>query len=339
MYEFCTYFDQRYLPRGLALYASLLRNCASFRLRVLCLDAVTHEVLTDMALPSLDPISIDDFERANPDVAAARQERSLLEYYFTCTPALILHALDGVQNGELLTYLDADLWLFADPAPLLDELRDSSIGLVPHFHSPLNLRNSRGRYNIGWITFRNDERARDALTSWRQQCIDWCYAKLEDGKYADQKYLDDWPETRPGTKVLENAGAGLAPWNITGHVIAVVDGRTTIDGDDVFFFHFSQMRRVNAMIYDTMLPAFRARETGAAVEALYKPYVRELDAIYRQLAPLRLDLAPLVVPRRRFAGLPLGAYLQALARGVHRLYRGVFRGGFVYVWRGRVYGG
>ena len=32
------------------------------------------------------------------------------------------------------------------------------------------------------------------LKKWTNQCLEWCYYKLEDGKMGDQKFLDEWPK-------------------------------------------------------------------------------------------------------------------------------------------------
>ena len=47
-----------------------------------------------MQLPEVRLISIDQLERATPGLREARQNRSLIEFYFTCTPALPLYILE-----------------------------------------------------------------------------------------------------------------------------------------------------------------------------------------------------------------------------------------------------
>jgi hypothetical protein len=55
---------------------------------VLCLSDEAYESLQRVGGPGVEPIRLSDFERANPGVAAVRDQRSTMEYFFTMTPEL-----------------------------------------------------------------------------------------------------------------------------------------------------------------------------------------------------------------------------------------------------------
>ena len=63
-----------------------------------------------------------------------------------------------------------------------------------------------GRFNVGMVSFRNDVAGLACLSRWREKCIEWCYDRVEDGKFADQGYLDDWPTEHEGVVVLDMQG-------------------------------------------------------------------------------------------------------------------------------------
>ena len=129
---FCTYFDRNYLPRGLALYQSLRRHCPAFKLWVLCMDRISHEALTMLELPDVHAIALADYERDDQALLEAKQDRTLIEYYFTCSPSLPLFILANYHDVDLITYLDADLFFFADPTPVFEELGARSTGIIGH---------------------------------------------------------------------------------------------------------------------------------------------------------------------------------------------------------------
>ena len=112
MFYFCTYFDQHYLARGLALYQSIREHCSEFRLWVLCMDDTTYRILTELNLPGVYPIVLEEFERDDEPLKIAKTNRSRIEYYFTCTPSLPLYILNHWPEVGLITYIDADLFFF-----------------------------------------------------------------------------------------------------------------------------------------------------------------------------------------------------------------------------------
>jgi len=154
---YCTYFDHNYLSRGVALYRSLQRHAPGARLWVLCLSDQCHSVLKAMNLPDVVAVPLADFEAGDPEVATTRATRSTIEYFFTCTPAWMRHVMAREAGAEWVTYLDGDLYFYASPEAIYDELRGASIAIVPHRYATNIGRLQRfGTYNVGWVGARND---------------------------------------------------------------------------------------------------------------------------------------------------------------------------------------
>lgn len=275
-YHFCTYFDHRYLPRGLALYESLKKYCPAFEFWVLSLDAEGARRLSSLNLPEVHVVNIEELETFDNELRDCRKNRSLIEYYFTCTPAWLLYLLRKIDRAEIITYLDADLFFFSDPAPLYDELDKGSIGIIAHRFPPeLKHLEQFGIYNVGWLSFRRDSSAKECLGWWRERCIEWCYDRPEEGKFADQKYLDDWPVRFPATVVLQHKGAGIAPWNIGDVRLSEKDGKFYADSKPLIFFHFHMLKVLRPNLYDHGLSSYGVK-LHRILKRLYVRYLKEL---------------------------------------------------------------
>lgn len=287
MYYFCTYFDQHYLPRGLALYHSLQDQCPAFKLWVLCMDHEAFRLLTQLQLPNVIPIALEEFERNDELLLSAKQNRSTIEYYFTCTPSLPLYILDKWQEVDLITYLDADLFLFSNPQPLFDEMQNGSIGIIGHrFSAHLLKLEIHGIYNVGWLMFRRDSNALACLQWWRERCIEWCYDRLEGDRYADQKYLDDWPQRFQNVVVLQHKGANVAPWNLGNYHLSYQEETNTvfIDEQPLIFFHFHALKKLQTWLYDAQWEEYRIVSTPVLRLKIYAIYIRALTNAHRQLS-------------------------------------------------------
>lgn len=300
---FCTIFNAVYLVRGLALIDSLERHCPDHRIHVFAMDEQSASVLESLGRPKVHVVRPRDFE--TPELLRVKPSRGVAEYFWTCTPHIVQHCLEVLHEPEC-TYVDADVWLMSDPEPLFEEMGPASVLLTEHRYTPRHDQAAlSGRFCVQFMRFVADTRGRAALQWWCDRCIEWCYARREDGKFGDQKYLDDWETRFPGVHVLRHVGGGIAPWNVgrtafrrVGTQVQVRDSAET--GDDAWrplvFFHFHGLMSLSA---SRLCFAFGYRLPAEAKRWVYGPYARELERLF---GPLRSRLSGLAA-----AGVAPGA--------------------------------
>ncbi|HXA41741.1 MAG TPA: hypothetical protein VNV65_02390 [Candidatus Solibacter sp.] len=282
---YCTYFDRNYVNRAICLYQSLRDRGGPFRLYALCFDAASMEILKRLSFPEVSTIPVDDLLRGDTALTEARRTRSTVEFYFTATPSLPLYVLNHYPEVDRITYVDADLYYFADPERVFDEAHGASIAIIAHGFPPaLASRVIYGKYNVGWLSFNRDVEAVECLTRWREQCLDWCYDRVEEGRFADQKYLDDWPQRFKSVVVLEHPGANLAPWNLGARRLTEQEGRVHVDGRPLLFFHFHGLRRSAPRVWNTRLGEYGVQMTPLIRRRIYRPYLAALGAAVAEVA-------------------------------------------------------
>jgi len=248
----CTYFDTRYLAPGLALWRSLARHDPAAVLWVLALDEETADVLRKLHDARLKVVPLAELLAADPELAAAQAGRPRAEFIFTLTPCLLRHLLNTHPEISLLTYLDADLYFFGDPAPIQRELGRGSVLLAAHRYPPWHDDAALyGRFNVGVLVFRADERARACLDWWRARCLESCALAADGTHYGDQKYLDEWPKNFAGVVELKHPGVNVAPWNWAGSRFELQGGAVGVDGRPLIVFHFAQFRRISEHWFDS----------------------------------------------------------------------------------------
>ena len=128
---FCTYFNDDYLIYGLTMFRSLKETGIDFRLFVLCLDDPVYEKLTGFA-PEIEPVRLSELESADPETTACRGNRSLIEYFFTLSPALPLFLFRRDPEIDILAYVDSDFMFFSSPEPIWEELGEKDVLIYEH---------------------------------------------------------------------------------------------------------------------------------------------------------------------------------------------------------------
>jgi hypothetical protein len=132
---------------------------------------------------------------------------------------------------------------FSSPEPIFAEAGDATIILTAHRDLPeFNISANAGIYNVQFMRFRRNSEGLRSLKWWRERCIEWCFDRVEDNKFGDQKYLDDWPERFTGVHVLQHLGAGVAPWNSAQYSFKKIEHKVYVENQILIFYHFHALK-------------------------------------------------------------------------------------------------
>lgn len=287
MLTFCTLFDSNYLDKGLVLYNSLMNVMAEFKMYILAMDGKCYEILKDMKLNNVIPISLYDFE--DEKLLTVKNERSAAEYCWTCSGSLILYVLEKYGEANC-TYIDADLYFYRDPSFLIDEMikNGKSVSIIEHgfkkdFMYEHSL-NGSGRFCVEFNTFLNNEESLTVLKQWINDILKECSADTK-GNLGDQSYLTEWPDKYDCIHIVEHIGAGMAPWNLNRFRLEQLEDKIPViseigkksNPEKAVFYHFHNVKyidrtQVNIGVYQRY---WKVDET--LVEAVYHPYLVALE--------------------------------------------------------------
>lgn len=285
MLNFCTLYNSYYAARGLLMYKSLLHTCDDFHLYIFAFDDELLRYLTEIRYENVTVISLQEFE--TEEMLQVKSARTIQEYCWTCESLTIRYCLNNF-NIDSCTYIDADLYFYANPKLLIDEMGDNDVLLTEHRYTAGECITYGGRFCVQFVTFRNTENGHKILDWWCDKCIEWCGADHINGLFGDQMYLEDWPERFEKVHVLRHIGGGVAPWNMQQYRFyrdhGTLKGEVLENGEifDVVFFHF---HAINISYKYPIIEYFFEGYSipNSAQEYLQKEYVRNLRKIAKEL--------------------------------------------------------
>ncbi len=274
--NFCTLFDSNYLTRGIVLYDSLATNCADFHLYVLAFDSLCAHVLAALSLPNMTVVHLAEFE--DERMLRIKNDRTTTEYCWTCASHFTRYCIVH-YSLDICTYVDADMKFYNDPSVIFEEDQGASIFITPHRYThKYDISKLSGIFCVQFVSFKNDKLGMTALDWWCDACEEWCYNRHEDGKFGDQKYLDDWPTRFEGVHVVQHLGAGLAVWNIQQY-------NCESEGDEIICQELTTMRKFEPIFYhyhylkfytDHTVELGRKEISSAFLNVFYSPYIKDL---------------------------------------------------------------
>jgi hypothetical protein len=262
MINFCTYFDKNYLSKFLTLINSLNKFNLTYTFFVVSLDDFVFDFFKKNYIPNIRVIHLNDIEKEYKDLLLAKKNRDLIEYYFTLSPFLPKY-FNEKFNIKQISYLDSDFYFFKSPKNAIEDNMNYSVVLIKQYSNP-----KYGLYNVGWIYFNfNHVETTQIVNIWSQQCLDLCTDFPKNGFYADQKYLDTWPQKLKHIKLQEPEYSCLSPW----------DSNKLIEKnfENMLAYHFHGLE-IKKDYFVSGFSKFNKQNSMNIIDNIYRPYLRNL---------------------------------------------------------------
>ena len=243
----------------------------------MCMDDESFSFLDTNPIKNTIPIHFSKMENHFPELLAAKQNRNRVEYFFSCSPVVCNYIIKKNSKIESITYLDSDLYFFSSPQLIFDEIKNKSISIIEHRFNWITKRQIKyGKYNVGWITFKNDSEGLKCISDWMSDCLNWCYQKVEKERFGDQKYLDSWPKKYKNLHVINCKGANVAIWNVGGYRFSKKDNQIMIDNEKLIFYHFANLNQIGLRCFKSNLSRVFVRLEGILKTDIYEHYASEI---------------------------------------------------------------
>lgn len=287
---YCTLFDLNYLDKGLAMCQSIRKFNATAPLYLLAIDERAEDILRKIGLNNVIVVSLKEIEKYYLDLHKIKANRSLAEYCWTLTPFLIDFTFRNI-NCDICTYLDSDLWFFANPDILNEEfLFSNSVAMImPHrFPKTKDGRKKEktyGKYCVEFNSFINQEKSLKVLRWWEDRVIEKCEYNKRKGEVGDQKYLEQFEHLGDKILINSNLGGGLAPWNIGQYSLVLDESEFILRDKDTqiqfrpVFYHYQNIKYIGQNVVNINV----GKAERSLKRKIYFEYLQELQKIRKWL--------------------------------------------------------
>lgn len=238
----CTIAAANYLPFVRVLARSFRERMPGTPLVVLLMaDEQQRAAAQNEGLSIVNPHALKV-----PALAELLQRYKRKQVCAALKPALLRHLLE--RGYESAVYLDPDILVTADLAPVFASVAAHALTLTPHVSKPAS-RFARlhrapylllsGMYNAGFVGVRACEESRRFLAWWEERLRTHCLDARADGINHDQRWLDHAVGFVGDLHLLRDPGCNVAYWNMQDLEWRMEGSAYLVDGAPLRFFHFS----------------------------------------------------------------------------------------------------
>lgn len=278
-----TIVSRNYFHFALNLMASVKRHLPGARRVVAICDAVDGLMSPEsgVELVGVEALGIDGLDRM-------ATYYTILELNTAIKPSVFQWLLRDAGLDKVI-YFDPDIELFSSGRALVERLNTAEVVLTPHLLAPLDDDRhpgdleilQSGTYNLGFLALRRSEQTRRLLHWWQAKLVRDCVVDIPRGLFTDQKWMDLIPGFFEHVHIERHAGWNVAYWNLAHRHVEADDSGWCVNGQPLFFFHFSGFDPKSGSISKHQ-DRYTLGDCNAAVQQLFAHYDRQLTLAGRQ---------------------------------------------------------
>jgi len=162
-------------------------------------------------------------------------------------------------EAEEILYLDSDLYFYSPLSELPHLHKEYDILLTPHIIWPMKFDGKQpdeiaylatGTYNGGFFSVKKNENSKRFMEWWCNRMRDYCYYKLTDGLFVDQKWLNLVPVFFDKVGLIKHPGYNISYWNLHERNITINNNGYIVNGSfPLVFFHYSSINLKDGILF------------------------------------------------------------------------------------------
>lgn len=238
-YAIFTVCNLNYLSKALVLGDSIVKY-SGVKLKIYLFD---KKQVLNADYKNVEIVWMEDLNVPNYSHLAFKYD--IIEFSTSLKPYITLLLL---EDFEKVVFFDADICLYSEINPIINDLETNSILLTPHYTTPQtsSMKESDlgmmrfGSFNLGFYAVKKSQSSISFLSWWSRRCIDLCNMESQFGLSTDQKWVSIAPCLFEDIKISFNLGYNCAPWNSFERIITKNDFIYYVNNKfKLVFFHFS----------------------------------------------------------------------------------------------------
>ena len=247
---------------------------------IVFIEEVTNN-LTDNLPKNVTLFSKKRLEETYPSFFNQITTRSYLEKLYAQTPLLIKYCFD-YEEANRATYIDADVYFLEDFSQIIKQFEEQVFLTTHDFSFGLESLLTKGKYNVGIVSFNRDAQSLITLNWWFERCLESTTTEHGNKVFGDQKYLDDFYLLGAEIRDLPGKKFCAAPWNMEKFRLRNSRVVNQSNQTELIAIHFSGLRKYRRFAI-LSFSYYGKRPHSSVKDLIYRPYVNQLTNIEREV--------------------------------------------------------